>query len=191
MKDDKLTYKEKRFVDFYVTSARFNGSLAHELAGYKAKNTKVRSVLASKLLAKDSIKSKIDAILNEEHENNAVLKTEIRRFYEAILRADYNKIVKFRVTSATDGESNKIESHIYQVPDLNVLDEDLRIAVKLIRKTANGFTLELYSKMDAAAELRKMYGFDKPVKHEIAGKDGGPIEMTFTELVKAANDKRS
>jgi len=187
MENDKLTYKEKRFVDFYVTTARFNATVAHEMAGYKAKNKETRWVLASRLLSKAKVKAAIDDVLNKEHENNAVLKTEIRRFYEAILRADYNKIVKFRVTSATDGESNKIESHIYQVPDLNVLDEDLRVAVKLIRKTANGFTLELYSKMDAAAELRKMYGFDKPVKHEIAGKDGGPLQIII-EPPKKTNE---
>ena len=99
IEEKKLTYKEQRFIQFYVTSARFNGSLAHELAGYKAKNTHVRSTLAAKLLAKDSIKSKVEAILQEEHKQNTILKTEIRRFYEAILRADYNKLVKFRATS--------------------------------------------------------------------------------------------
>ena len=34
----KLTHKEELFVDFYVTSARFNATLAHELAKYAARH---------------------------------------------------------------------------------------------------------------------------------------------------------
>ena len=161
--EKKLTYKERRFIDFYVTSAKFNGSLAHELAGYKASNPDVRRALASKKVSKGNVKAEIDRRLKEEHENNLELKTEIRRLYEAILRADYDKLLEFRVT-AGETKDGKSQSYLYRVPDLSMLDVNLRVAIKVIKKTNNGFTIELYDKMHAAQELRKMYGFDAPIR---------------------------
>ena len=177
----KLTFKEQRFVDFYTTVARFNATRAHELAGFKAKNNNVRRVLACKLLAKGNIQAKIKEVLNKEHEENIVLKTKIRRLYEMVHEVT---IDKFLVFGAEPVDGSRFDQSFVVLKNMEDINPEYIDCIKKVKQTNQGYEIELYSKFDAAAELRKMYGFDAPTKHEVKS----TVQYSFVDLVRKANE---
>lgn len=60
---EKLTGKEKKFVEFYLGKAHFNGTEAARLAGYKG-NRNTLGVVAYENLRKPKIKEEIDRVLS-------------------------------------------------------------------------------------------------------------------------------
>ena len=82
---EKLTEKERRFVEAFMGEAAGNATLAHKLAGYNGTDGTHRAE-ASKLLAKPNIAA---AVLERQQGDPLIATREERqRFWTAILRGD-------------------------------------------------------------------------------------------------------
>lgn len=167
----KLTPKEKRAIEHYMI--HFNKVQAFIHAGYSHADYDSARTMASRLFAKPHVKAEIERLLEMEHKQNLILKTKIRRRYEVIAFADISDILEFRATTMRgEQRSDKskrvtvttLDTHVYKIPDLKLIPEELRPAIKAVKKTDRGFHVEFYDAMGAMAELRKMYGFDEPIK---------------------------
>jgi len=182
---EKLTEKEQLFVYLYTTSTNFNATKAHELARYRAADNNARRAAASRLRAKANISKAINDILQKEHADNIELKTKIRRKYEKI--SDLT-ITEFLVFGAEPVDGSKFDQSFVVLKNMEQVNPEYIDCIKKIKQTNQGYEIELYSAMDAMAELRKMYGFDEPIK--TINEHSGNVNMSFVDLVKAANDNK-
>ena len=161
---EKLTEKEQLFVCLYTTSTNFNATKAHKLAGYRAADDNARRAAASRLRAKANISKAINDILQKEHADNIELKTKIRRIYERVLDLT---IDKFLVFGSEPVDGSKFDESFVVLKNMELVNPEYMDCIKKVRQTNQGYEIELYSKFEAMAELRKMYGFDEPEKIDI------------------------
>jgi len=85
-------------------------------------------------------------------------------------------------------------AHVMPILDLTRISEmpplqrrAAMAAIKTVKYTESGPTIELHGKQEALAQLRDMHGFKAPAKTEHTGANGGPIEVdnTFTVADRA------
>lgn len=85
---EKLTEKQKRFVDFYIQTG--NASEAARLAGYKGKNL---NRIGTENLKKPEIKNAIDARLKEFESNRKADAKEILEYMTSVMRGELEEDV--------------------------------------------------------------------------------------------------
>ena len=137
-KPKMLRPKEKRFVEFYLGEAKFNGTKAAKLAGYSANSA---TAIASENLRKPHIIAYMRELQETEGLNEFQTLAELRD----VAYSDWRDHVQVIV----DGHGN--ETAILQLRD----------------------------KVKALELLAKIQGLTVD-RHEVTGKDGGPIA---TELI--------
>lgn len=85
---EKLTEKQKRFVDFYIQTG--NASEAARLAGY---SKKISSSIGSENLRKPEIKNAIDARLKEFESSRKADTKEILEYMTSVMRGELEEEV--------------------------------------------------------------------------------------------------
>lgn len=88
-----LSHKHQRFAEEY--SVDLNGAAAYRRAGYTAKNDKVASAGAARLLAKGSIKAEIDRLVAQRSAQTGLTAQDIWQQWMAICRADIGDVLDF------------------------------------------------------------------------------------------------
>lgn len=95
---EKLTEKQKRFVDFYIQTG--NASEAARLAGY---SKKISSSIGSENLRKPEIKNAIDARLKEFDSKRKADTKEILEYMTSVMRSELEEEV---VSAVGTGDGN-------------------------------------------------------------------------------------
>lgn len=174
MAKNKLTGKQQAFIDHYL-SCGFNATEASRLAGYKGSDTAL-GVIGHRNLRKAKIAEEIS-----------------RRLSERVMTAEE---ALFRISSQAKADAS----------DFITIDEDgnpkldferakregkLHLIKKLYQDRNGRWRLELLDSTRALELIARHHGL-LIERHEVTGKDGGPIEhnVSSDELARAAEEAR-
>lgn len=111
--EDKLTPKEKLFIEKYLGEAHFNGTLAAELAGYKG-NKNTLGVVAYEKLRKPKIKAELDAVLSAMTMPANVVLTRLTEIAEGKVTDFLNKDRAFDLEAAKRNKKDGLLKKIKQ-----------------------------------------------------------------------------
>jgi phage terminase small subunit len=169
-----LTGKQQAFVDHYL-ACNFNATEAARLAGYKGSDTAL-SVVGHRNLRKAKIANEI-----------------ARRLSERVMTAEEALIRLSAQAKADASDFITIDEQGYPKLDFERAKREgkLHLIKKLYQDRNGRWRLELLDSTRALELIGKHHGLFVE-RHEITGKDGGPIEHTITpdELARAAEETR-
>ncbi len=138
---EKLTEKQKRFVDFYIQTG--NASEAARLAGYKGKNL---NRIGTENLSKLVIKNAIDARLKEFESSRKADAKEILEYMTSVMRGELEE----EVVSAVGTGDGKFEP---KVVTKHVGIKERNKAAEMLAKVHGMFTEKAEVKIDTAQIL--------------------------------------
>ena len=138
---EKLTEKQKRFVDFYIQTG--NASEAARLAGYKGKNL---NRIGTENLSKLVIKNAIDARLKEFESSRKADAKEILEYMTSVMRGELEE----EVVSAVGTGDGKFEP---KVVTKRVGIKERNKAAEMLAKVHGMFTEKAEVKIDTAQIL--------------------------------------
>ena len=138
---EKLTEKQKRFVDFYIQTG--NATEAARLAGYKGKNL---NRIGTENLSKLVIKNAIDARLKEFESSRKADAKEILEYMTSVMRGELEE----EVVSAVGTGDGKFEP---KVITKRVGIKERNKAAEMLAKVHGMFTEKAEVKIDTAQIL--------------------------------------
>ena len=138
---EKLTEKQKRFVDFYIQTG--NATEAARLAGYKGKNL---NRIGTENLSKLVIKNAIDARLKEFESSRKADAKEILEYMTSVMRGELEE----EVVSAVGTGDGKFEP---KVVTKRVGIKERNKAAEMLAKVHGMFTEKAEVKIDTAQIL--------------------------------------
>lgn len=100
-----------------------------------------------------------------------------------IIRADLSDFIDFDSEPAlrlSDGET--VFQSTVVIKSMDQIPEDQRRLIKKAKQTKYGIEIELHDPLVAQRMYNEMMGFNAPVKKEISGPGGGPIETKDVEI---------
>lgn len=173
-----LTPKQHRFVHEY--SVDMNGTQAAIRAGYSAKTAGSQ---AERLLKNVDVAKAVAEEQERTAEKIGVTKEMIIDELRKIAFADLRKAVTWGPRQVTREEVDGVQvvSSGVTLVDSVDLDDDTAAAVAEVGNTRDGVKIKLHDKQRALADLAKMLGF-MVEKHELTGKNGGPLETRSNEM---------
>ena len=161
-----LTPKQKKFCQSYIYD--WNGTRSYLAAYPKTKNAHVASVLAVRMLAKDSIKQYIEEIQKDLEKLAGISRMQVlnehrKLAFSSIAHLHNTWITRKDFEELTDDQKaciSEISTSIRKVADMdNVID------VEYVK-------IKLYDKQKALDSISKMLGYEAAGKLEVTGKDG-------------------
>lgn len=161
---DKLTPKRRRFVDEYVVD--FNGTQAAIRAGY-SKKTADRQ--AEQLLRILEVKQAVEAKAAKIAERNKVKADDVLQELRRLGFSDITNILTWKNNTITLRNASKLK------PEVTACISEISQT-----ETANGrnIKIKLHSKT-AALEMLGRYLALFTDKHEVTGKGGEPIKISY------------
>jgi len=181
-KEGKLKPRERMFCEFYFDG--ITACDAYVKAGYKCQPQTARANSSEKL-TKANIKAYLLELAKKREKEREVERVRLLNEYANIAYFDPSKVIG--ISSHVDDKG--ITQFFVKVEKLGELPEDTRRCIKKLTEAANGITVEFYDRLSAMDALRKMNGFDRPAKHELTGKDGGPIESVTIYIPDNGRDE--
>jgi len=159
-----LTPKQRRFVQEYLKD--LNATKAATRAGYSAKTAEH---IGYQLLQKTTVQEQIQKAQEKIAAKSEKTVDDIVRELTRLAFSNMSEYVEF------GGKKGLV------IKDISEMGEDAKRCVSevSITKSKGGGRLafKLYDKVKALELLGRYLGAEKPRKHELTGKDGGPIKM--------------
>lgn len=190
MKSEKLTTKEKLFVEFYLGESRFNGTDAARRAAYSAKSENALSQQARVLLRKPQIQMQIEARISEA----AMSANEVLSRLSDIARGKVTDVVdengKFNLELAKrnekDGLLKKLKTKRTSKQVNKFVDGDGESGEAEEFETSLVYEeveFEMYSAHEALRDLGKYHKLFTE-KHEITGANGAPLMQPVADAIE-------
>jgi phage terminase small subunit len=184
----KFTFTEKQLeLSRKLTSLQFKtvvniikGCMSNRKAYYAAGGTAKSDVSAdstvTKLLSKAQVKAFYESLLEEVAGNAILSRSEAMEILTDIAKTKINDIADFSTIQITDSDGNTKKQSVWSFKDSDEISDRAARVVSEVSVGKDGIKFKTHSQVDAIKQLRAMEGWDKAVKLEHSGPDGGPIE---------------
>lgn len=170
-----LTAKQDAFALAYLETG--NASEAYRRA-YSAENMKPETVnrTAKELLDNPKITARL-AELNAAAVSAAVMtRQEALERLSTFARTDLADLVEFGSYEIGAQDGQPVIQAAWKIKDSILQDPAKLAAIAELSATKDGVKIKTHSPLHAIQQLAKMQGWESATKHELTGKDGGPIQ---------------
>lgn len=170
-----LTPKMEAFCLAYLKSG--NASEAYRQS-YNAENMKPETVnrTAKELLDNPKITARL-AELNAAAVSAAVMtRQEALERLSTFARTDLADLVEFGSYEIGEQDGQPVIQAAWKIKDSILQDPKKLAAISELSATKDGVKIKTHSPLQAIQQLAKMQGWESATKHELTGKDGGPIQ---------------
>jgi phage terminase small subunit len=157
--ENELTEKQKRFCERYVFD--WNGTKAYQYVYPNAGYATAR-VGASRLLTKDNIRAHIEALKTRTAELAGVSSLRVATEFTKLAFADTAKLREDWYTVKDWDKLTDDEKAI--LSEIEVTEKVLRGGEDDIQVLERKLKYKVHDKQKALTELKKMFGYDSPVK---------------------------
>jgi len=170
-----LTAKQEAFALAYLETG--NASEAYRRA-YSAAKMKDKQVWeeASKLLSHPKVAQRLEQ-LNAAAVSAAVMtRQEALERLSTFARTDLADLVEFGSYELGEQDGQPVIQAAWKIKDSILQDPTKLAAISELSATKDGVKIKTHSPLQAIQQLAKMQGWESATKHELTGKDGGPIQ---------------
>ena len=167
---------------------------AYYAGGGKAKNDPGADMSASQIISNPKVKAFMDAMKLQAVSDAIMTREEALKTLSLIGRTHLKDIVKFR--TANIGKDMETGADLNQTAweinaDLQETDSDKLIIISELEVGKNGPKIKTHSPVAAIKQLAEMQGWNAATKHEITGKNGGPIMTSHSDFYADDDDGES
>lgn len=186
---DNLTELQQRTATGVL--AGMSNRAAYYSAGGTAKNEQSADSAASTMLSNVKVKAFMDAMKLQAVSDAIMTREEALKTLSLIGRTHLKDIVKFRTVNIgkdleTGADLNQTAWEINA--DLQETDSDKLIIISELEVGKNGPKIKTHSPVAAIKQLAEMQGWNAATKHEITGKNGGPIMTSHSDFYADDDD---
>lgn len=170
-----LTQKQEAFALAYFETG--NASEAYRRA-YNAENMKPESInrKAKEMLDHGKITARL-VELNARAVSSAVMtRKEALERLSTFARTDLADLVEFGSYEIGEQDGQPVIQAAWKIKDSILQDPTKLAAISELSATKDGVKIKTHSPLQAIQQLAKMQGWESATKHELTGKDGGPIQ---------------
>lgn len=175
---DELTELQQRIATNVLAGMTQRQAYWH--AGGKAKDDPGADMSASQIISNPKVKSFMDSMKVQAVSDAIMTRDEAMKILTGMARGNLTDIVKFKtVCVGMDMETGEPLDQTAWTLDENLqeTDPDKLMIIESLEVGKNGPKIKAHSKSAAIALLAKMQGWEAASKHEITGKNGGPIQV--------------
>lgn len=176
----KLSAKHDKFCWEYIATCG-NGTKAY-MRVYPGTSEAAARAHAARLVAKGSIKARIEELLQENRSRHALLQDKVIEYHRSVLMLD-----RFELLDPTTGGVKRLEA---LPPEAREVLEIEQVSSKDGIRTL----LKIPTRHSSAQELARVLGMNKE-SMELSGPDGGPVKVSAAgdaealEALRQAFDK--
>lgn len=186
---DELTELQQRVATGVL--AGMTQRAAYYAGGGKAKNDPGADMSASQIISNPKVKAFMDAMKLQAVSDAIMTREEALKTLSLIGRTYLKDIVKFRTVNIgkdmeTGADLNQTAWEINS--DLQETDSDKLIIISELEVGKNGPKIKTHSPVAAIKQLAEMQGWNAATKHEITGKNGGPIMTSHSDFYADDDD---
>lgn len=186
---DELTELQQRVATGVL--AGMTQRAAYWAAGGKAKNDPGADMSASQIISNPKVKAFMDAMKLQAVSDAIMTREEALKTLSLIGRTHLKDIVKFRTVNIgkdmeTGADLNQTAWEINA--DLQETDSDKLIIISELEVGKFGPKIKTHSPVAAIKQLAEMQGWNAATKHEITGKNGGPIMTSHSDFYADDDD---
>lgn len=174
-----LTKRRKEFCRQYVID--FNGQLAAERAGYKARSARVT---ASELLAMPEVKAEVERLTEKKAERAQVTAEEVINELRSIAFANTTDFVKVKDIVLTEKNSKgrpvRRKARIAYIELTADIQKEKLAAISEIKQTRDGIAIKTHDKAKALELLGRHLGIfekDNQQKKPVVNLGDSPVEF--------------
>jgi len=179
-KKDNLNPKQKKFIEFYLGEAHFNGTLAAELSGYKGSKN-VLGVTAYNLLRNPKIKAEIDMVLSAMTMPANVVLTRLTEIAEGKVTDFLDDDKRFDLKKAKEAKKDGLLKKVKFKRTVRETKAEVNDDIQSILETDE---IEAFNKIEIIYEEVE---FELHSAHE-ALRDLGKHHKLFTDKVEHSGD---
>lgn len=186
---DELTELQQRVATGVL--AGMTQRAAYYAGGGKAKNDPGADMSASQIISNPKVKAFMDATKLQAVSDAIMTREEALKTLSLIGRTHLKDIVKFR--TANIGKDLETGADLNQTAweinaDLQETDSDKLIIISELEVGKFGPKIKTHSPVAAIKQLAEMQGWNAATKHEITGKNGGPIMTSHSDFYADDDD---
>ncbi len=186
---DQLTELQQRVATGVL--AGMTQRAAYYAGGGKAKNDPGADMSASQIISNPKVKSFMDAMKLQAVSDAIMTREEALKTLSLIGRTHLKDIVKFRTVNIgkdmeTGADLNQTAWEINA--DLQETDSEKLIIISELEVGKFGPKIKTHSPVAAIKQLAEMQGWNAATKHEITGKNGGPIMTSHSDFYADDDD---
>lgn len=186
---DELTELQQRVATGVL--AGMTQRAAYWDAGGKAKNDPGADMSASQIISNPKVKAFMDAMKLQAVSDAIMTREEALKTLSLIGRTHLKDIVKFR--TAIIGKDMETGADLNQTAweinaDLQETDSEKLIIISELEVGKFGPKIKTHSPVAAIKQLAEMQGWNAATKHEITGKNGGPIMTSHSDFYADDDD---
>lgn len=175
---EKLTKLQKGVA--LASLAGQSPSEAHKSAGGTCNNESQRKDLGGQILANPSVSAFMELMKTDPAEDiaSAILsRDEILVDLSDISRTMLTDVVTFSERQLIDPENEEeVLTSAIHIKTIDEIPLGARKAIKSVKQTRYGLEVTMYDGLAARKQVSEMCGYNAPIKSEITGKDGQPIQ---------------
>lgn len=186
---DQLTELQQRTA--IGVMAGMSQRAAYYAAGGTTKNEKSADAIVSRMLTDAKVKAFMDSMKLQAVSDAIMTREEAMKTLSLIGRTHLKDIVKFR--TANIGKDMETGADLNQTAweinaDLQETDSDKLIIISELEVGKFGPKIKTHSPVAAIKQLAEMQGWNAATKHEITGKNGGPIMTSHSDFYADDDD---
>lgn len=185
----KLTPKQEGFCLAYLKTGNASEAYRQVYSASKMKDKQVWEE-ASKLLIHPKVAQRLEQ-LNKAASSAAVMtRQEALERLSRFARTDLTDLVEFGTHALGEDDSGQpVIQSTWRIKDSVLQDPEKLAAIAELNASRDGIKIKTHSPLQAIQQLAKMQGWESAQKHEITGKDGGPIRSQIDAVdAKLAED---
>lgn len=151
---------------------------AYKAAGGKAKSEAAADQVACVMLRNIKVKAFMDSMLGEAVSDAVMSRQEAMERLTSLARISLADLIEFGTYElGEDGEGNPIVQTSFKIRDSALQDPKALPAIAELTAGRDGIKIKQHSPLQALKQLADLQGWNAPVKQEVTGKDGGPVEI--------------
>lgn len=173
---DKLTQLQQRVATNVL--AGMSQRQAYYAAGGSASNDVSADSTVYELLSNPQVVSFMSSMKEAAVSSAVMSRQEALEKLSNLARTDLKDLVEFgSYELGSDGEGNPIVQAAWRIKDSVLQDPQKMAAISELTAGKDGIKIKTHSPITAIQQLAKMQGWESANKLELAGKDGGPIQV--------------
>ena len=173
---DKLTQLQQRVATNVL--AGMSQRQAYYAAGGSASNDVSADSTVYELLSNPQVVSFMSSMKEAAVSSAVMSRQEALEKLSNLARTDLKDLVEFgSYELGSDGEGNPIVQAAWKIKDSVLQDPNKMAAISELTSGKEGIKIKTHSPITAIQQLAKMQGWESANKLELAGKDGGPIQV--------------
>ena len=183
--ENELTPKQRAFVREYLID--LNATQAAIRAGYSEKTA---YSIGEENLKKPDVAAAIEAAMKNRAARTEITADRVLKELAKIGFADIRKAIKWQGTLVTEEDNpdggdtltikTVVTNNVTLVSSDDIDDETAAAISEISQNSTGGIKLKLHDKRAALVDIGKHLGMFVE-KHEHTGKDGGPVQIIYTD----------